>query len=140
VLCPHKETKMDKRYIKVKVTLENIILGERQNGHNCPIQHALTCMGFHAVKVPWNGEKGVIRISDPITNLRYEWDIPPVAFKWLVQFDRGEEVKPFQFVLDLDKAVTKPMLRGKTVDSTKTAQPRVKRTIKHKGLRPITFM
>lgn len=72
--------------MKIQVTQEDIDNGESGNGYLCPIAIALKRAGFKSPAV-W----------DFIDDGDYQIKTPKKAFKWLLDFDTGIEVTPFEF-------------------------------------------
>lgn len=128
----------NRRFLDVSLINTDIRYGKPRIAERCPIRRALYRMGFHAPKVPWNGENGHIKLTDPDTKIRYEWTIPGKALIWLIKYDRGELVQPFEFRLDMTKATIVPK-SSQGPRGPKKDNPRPKRTYYQEGrLRPIT--
>lgn len=76
------------------VTKKNIRKGNRQGATSCPIALALNDAGFNAVMVR---HKFVWCYGNGIFN---EVNLPEEAQEFILKFDRGEKVQPFEFELE----------------------------------------
>jgi len=83
--------------VKVEVTAEDIMLGERQNRCHCPIALAVA----RAVPGVYVGVGN--RIVDLINNVDFKQVyLPKEAQEFIESFDNLEPVEPFSFVLDYE--------------------------------------
>lgn len=92
-------------------------------------------MGFLAPKV----FKGIVAVTDPDTRKRYYWEYPPEMTKWLVRYDRGDNVEIPTFRLDVYKSVQRPPLPAvvRANRTNGTFVRKLQRTAQKGHLRPI---
>lgn len=81
--------------MKIKVTQEHIHLGERCNSRGCPVFLAIADAGLDVQAVTnfyvrYYAELGLVSRL-----------LPPKAQRFIASNDRGEDVAPFSFSLDL---------------------------------------
>ncbi len=77
--------------MKIKVTKEDIANGKRNDFHSCPI--AL------ATKRKLNIGDWRLSVGAVIYNRGNDkrWSLPKIARQFIINFDRGQKVKPFEF-------------------------------------------
>ena len=82
---------------KVVVDADNIAEGIKRDSSHCMIAEAVksTLPGMRAVSV----DLATIRFTDPSRKQRLVFLTPRVAQRALVDFDQGNQVEPFSFVL-----------------------------------------
>jgi len=105
--------------IHVKVTQDLITSAIPRDSHHCMIAEAIQRDYPALAKV--SADLATIRGTDPKRGLRFTWMTPRVAQVFLVDFDRGRTVDPFEF-----------KLRGAQVTSAYSR----KKHAKHKPLTP----
>ena len=81
--------------MKVKVTLENIKNGRKQDSFNCAIACALK--DLHCEYPDVCDSNIEFRLNDK----SYKIETPAEVADWIFEFDKGKTVNPFEFELDI---------------------------------------
>lgn len=83
----------------VSVTQEDINLGMRHNCYHCPIAKATQRNYAHPNYV--RIDSGTLTVFSKVSMQEHTYHLPWNAMTWIAKFDSGQEVKPFEFELDV---------------------------------------
>ena len=87
--------------MKIKVTAEHINKGEPMNHSSCPIALAINDVGYFQTNV---GPNLVIFRPFMDSIQRFKVSLPTRARKFIEKFDAKKTVKPFNFIINFDRA------------------------------------